>query len=176
MDIQVDLATTAGSFDAMAVQIETAGAMADTAAGQTNALATATETAAVKRPHWERRRQWPECRRVRPRLPPINWQRRQDLRPRPLTRPKSPLTYGLRPARENEAAARPLTTQLGALSDEMDEAYSATDSLGVIIGRTVPQVSALTMRYIAQNKAAVPLSKTMGILSDEMDEAYTATE
>ena len=79
-------------------------------------------------------------------------------------------------ARENKAAAEPLTTQIGILSDEMDEAYTATDSLGVIIGRTVPQVSALTTEYIMQNMAAMPLSRTMGILSDEMDEAYTATD
>ena len=78
-------------------------------------------------------------------------------------------------ARENEAAVRPLTTVMATLSDEMDETYTATDSLGVIIGKTAPQVSELTALYIAQNMAVTPLSPLMGALSDEMDEAYTAT-
>ena len=64
---------------------------------------------------------------------------------------------------------------MATLSDEMDETYTATDSLGIIIGKTAPQVSALTELYIAQNMAATTLSPVMGALSDEMDEAYTAT-
>ena len=78
-------------------------------------------------------------------------------------------------ARENEAAVKPLTTVMATLSDEMDETYTATDSLGIIIGKTKPQVSQLTMEYIAQNKAIKPLTPVMGALTDEMDEAYTAS-
>ena len=162
MDIQVDLEATGGSFDAMAVQIETAGAMADTAAGQTTALATATETAGTAAG---------TATTAADKLAAAT-----DLEAAAAEKAKIAADLWAQAARENEAAASPLTTQLGALSDEMDEAYSATDSLGVIIGRTVSQVSALTTEYIMQNKAAVPLSRTMGILSDEMDEAYTATD
>ena len=141
VDIQVDLEATGGSFDAMAVQIETAGAMADDAAPAVAALATATDAEKIA-----------------------------------ADKAKTATDLWAQAARENEMAAKPLTTQIGILSDEMDEAYTATDSLGVIIGRTAPQVSALTTLYIAQNMAAMPLSRTMGILSDEMDEAYTATD
>ena len=79
-------------------------------------------------------------------------------------------------ARENEAAAKPLTTQIGILSDEMDEAYTATDSLGVIIGKTVPQVSALTTQYVAENAALILLNPKMDVLTGEMDEMYTASD
>ena len=118
IDIQANLGTTGGSFDAMAVQIETAGAMADTATGQTNALATATGTAA-------------------PAVTALA--AATDAEKIAADKAKTATDLWAQAARENEAAARPLTTQIGILSDEMDEAYSATDSLGVIIGRTVPR-------------------------------------
>ena len=139
----------------MAVQIETAGAMAEMAAGQTDGLAMATGTATT----------------AAGKLATAT-----DLEAAAADKAKIAADLWAQAARENEMAARPLTTQIGILSDEMDEAYTATDSLGVIIGRTAPQVSALTTLYIAQNMAAKPLSTTMGILSDEMDEAYTATD
>ena len=176
VDIQVDLQATAGSFDAMAVQIETAGAMADTAAGQTNMLATATETAAGQTAALGTATATAGMQAGTATTAADQLAEATRLEAEAADKAKIAADLWAQAARENEAAARPLTTQLGALSDEMDEAYTATDSLGVIIGKTVPQVSALTMRYIAQNKAAVPLSKTMGILSDEMDEAYTATD
>ena len=204
VDIQVDLNATAGSFDAMAVQIETAGAMADTAAGQTNMLATATgtagtmaetaagqtaalgtatatagtkagtaagQTAALGTATAMAGMQAGTATTAADQLAEAT-----RLEAAAADKAKIAADLWAQAARENEAAARPLTTQLGALSDEMDEAYTATDSLGVIIGRTVPQVSALTTEYIMQNMAARPLSRTMGILSDEMDEAYTATD
>ena len=141
VDIQVDLANTGDSFDAMAGQIETAGTMAGTATTAVSGFATATDAEKI-------------------------------------AADKAEIATDLwaQAARENEAAAKPLTTQIGILSDEMDETYTATDSLGIIIGKTKPQISELTTLYIAQNMAATNLSPVMSTLSDEMDEAYTATD
>ena len=204
VDIQVDLQATAGSFDAMAVQIETAGAMADTAAGQTDGLATATKTAgtaagtatgqtaglatATETAGIKAGTAAGQTTALGTATATAGMQagtattaadqlaEATRLEAEAADKAKIAADLWAQAARENEAAARPLTTQIGILSDEMDEAYTATDSLGVIIGRTVPQVSALTTEYILQNMAATPLSRTMGILSDEMDEAYTATD
>ena len=141
VDIQADLSATGGSFDAMAVQIETAGMMAATATPAVAGLAAATDAEKIA-----------------------------------ADKAKIATDLWAQAARENEAAAKPLTTALGTLSDEMDETYTATDSLGVIIGKTAPQVSELTTLYIEQNTAATNLTPVMSILSDEMDEAYTATD
>ena len=141
IDIQIDLANTGDSFDAMSGQIATAGTMAGTASTAVSGFATATDAEKIA-----------------------------------ADKAKTATDLWAQAARENEAAAKPLTTVLGTLSDEMDETYTATDSLGIIIGKTVPQVSALTTQYIAENKAAAILTPTLGALSDEMDEAYTATD
>ena len=153
--------TAAGQADSLAMAVNTAGTNAGTATTSVDTLATATATAGTN---------------AGGATTPVNdFAAATDAERIAADKAKIATDLWAQAARENKAAADPLTTTLGNLSDEMDETYTASDNLGIIIGKTAPQISDLTTLYIAQNMAATTLSPVMGALSDEMDEAYSAT-
>ena len=153
VDIQADLDATGGSFDAMAGQIESAGDAAGTA-GEQGA------TKQIKALSTEMDGLTPST---------------EDAAAA-ADQAKVAADLWARAARENKMAIEPLTTAMATLSDEMDETFTASDNLGIIIGKTHPQVSALTTQYIAENQALINLNPKMDVLTGEMDEMYTASD
>ena len=143
VDIQVDLATTGSSFDTMAVQIETAGAMADDAEPKIKGAGDAIDgtgeqsgrnTAKFKALE-DRIRTTTEATGGLAKLE-ARVAREREINAKAAERAATAAALWTRAADENRAAANRLTPVMGALSDEMDETYTATDNLGVIIGGT----------------------------------------
>ena len=202
VDIQVELGKTGDSFDAMAVQIANAGDAADMATGQTDVFADATDNFTVAaKTGMTATEQWGfSIDRGRAALHLATGQtdvfalssRASALEVSLLT---DAISDNVGAARvlipeiselttqyiaENRAATD-LITPLAILADEMDEAYTASDRLGVIIGGTAmptdtlaDAIDAMTTRINDAQTAADLNAAAFAALSPELMAAAIA--